>query len=116
MMLTSAPNLLNAHVVQSAVGAIALFYWLTFIIRLTFGSFIIAVINGSFNATRKAVDEEDVEMERLPDGYESCAMGDRMSRRDLLWYLLTWRAYGTWHPRLFRSPGERDGEGRREAQ
>ena len=105
-MLTSPPPLETSHVTQSAAGALALYYWTTFLIRLTFGSFVIAVIVGSFNSTRAKIEKEVQDYNMLPDGYvRPGGEGDEgleLTVSQTAWYLLTWRIYGKFMPRLYR--------------
>lgn len=40
-------------------GTLMMYYWCTFLLRLTFGSFVTAVLVGSFNATRAEIEKEE---------------------------------------------------------
>lgn len=104
-MLTSPPPLEVIHVTQSPVGAITLYYWTTAVIRLTFGSFVIAVIVGSFNHTRLELMKEKEKLAILPAGLESLVVPRKWHDGfwEVTWYLLTWRLYGHTMPHLHRT-------------
>ena len=104
-MLTTPPPLESSHVTQSVTGALVLYYWTTFLIRLTFGSFVIAVIVGSFNTTRAKIEKEISDYNMLPDGWVRPTSKDdvpELSISETAWYLLTWRLYGKFMPQLYR--------------
>ena len=74
-MLTAPPpqeNTEGDEIEAQAVGAELLFYWSTFVIRLCFGSFIVAILVGAFNkviADEKANTDDVQRDQSLPPGF-----------------------------------------------
>jgi len=84
------------------MGSIVIFYWVMAILRLTLGSFVIAVLVGSFNAVREEIRVEATRTACFPEGYVSATSTPQPlpSLLELWWYVLSWRAYGGWAPLL----------------
>ena len=113
-MLTAPPSQENTEGRQKEAqpgGSELLFYWSTFVIRLCFGSFIVAILVGAFN--KVVVNEQERALDRqrdasLPPGYEpppdlsssrsTCARLTAFAN-----YFFTARLYGSTGPRLTRS-------------
>ena len=91
-MLTAPPRIDQAHLIQSEVGTLFLYYWGTGLFRLMFGSFVTAILVGTFNSTKGAIEKEvkDATMEThlnligLFDGEND--EEDRRWFADLFWY------------------------------
>ena len=74
-MLTSPPPQETIEGVDghsAPVGAEVMYYWGTIVIRLCFGSFVVAILVGAFNKVSGNLAEEEKRLERstkLPEGY-----------------------------------------------
>lgn len=95
---------------QSLTGALLMYYWCTFFVRLVFGSFTVAILVGSFNSVKAELAKEAKERKSLPEGYARLPARHLSwtARRihgmfDILWYMLTWRAYGGFVPQIERA-------------
>ena len=109
-MLTAPPPQSNTEgeIFESQErGAELLFYWSTFVIRLCFGSFIVAILVGAFNkvvgneAEAKRTHKRD---ESLPSGFVSAA--DRSGCERVLQFgdfFLTARLFGSYEPWLIQA-------------
>ena len=106
-MLTAPPPQSNFEGTQMEAqrqGSELLFYWSTIVIRLCFGSFIVAILVGAFNKViaSEAAEREAVERDAsLPPDYVDC------SKRSIgyrLWvfgrYVASGHLYGIWGPEL----------------
>lgn len=113
--LVAPASLEESHVSQMKSGALLFYYWSLFMFRIAFGSFIVAALVGAFNKTRAAQEKHEKDADTFTEGYERRGR-DVVHRRDpftiamqmvrklaaILWYLLTWRDYGCFVPRLKR--------------
>ena len=106
-MLTAPPPAANtegAVIASQRQGAELLFYWSTFVIRLCFGSFIVAILVGAFNKVVTNEAQQRIDEQRdasLPRGFVDGE--ERHSCRRLAVFLdffLTSRLYGSYEPRL----------------
>ena len=81
-----------------------LFYWSTFVIRLCFGSFIVAILVGAFN--KVVVSEIGIRRthkrdESLPTGYHDAADRTTWERIEhFVDFFLTARFFGSYEPWL----------------
>ena len=106
-MLTAPPPQANTEgaVFQSQEsGAELLFYWSTFVIRLCFGSFIVAILVGAFNkvvANEAEHQREAIRDASLPPGYVDTAPADGChTLATFTDFFFTARLYGSYEPRL----------------
>ncbi len=106
-MLTAPPIAANTEGVALQAqksGAELLFYWSTFVIRLCFGSFIVAILVGAFNKVVQQERSGQHDRDRdasLPANYEDaaeCSTCERMVH--FVQYLFTFRSYGSFGPWL----------------
>jgi len=114
--LTSPPTLESQNMQQSLAGALGLYYWYTFLVRLVLGSFTVAVLVGSFNETKGVLAKQRAASQSAPKGYahlkrkslfqKAVELGSLVNITHQLlgyiWYALTCRAHGTFAPRLHR--------------
>ena len=96
-LLTSPPTMDENHMRQSSGGEVLLYYWSTFIMRLVLGSFMVAILVGSFNAVRGRLGSEKEMQAALPAGY-SRRRRPRLypvtQLADAVWYVLSVRVDG----------------------
>jgi len=96
-LLTSPPTMDEGHMSQAAGGEVLLYYWSTFIMRLVLGSFMVAILVGSFNAVRGRLASEKEMRAALPADY-SRRRRPRLyavpQLTDAAWYVLSARVDG----------------------
>ena len=109
-MLTAPPPQQNTEgkIFQSQEkGAELLFYWSTFVIRLCFGSFIVAVLVSAFNkvvSNEAATKQTQIRDASLPPGFTDATHPTGCeSACDFADYFFTARLYGSYEPRLVNS-------------
>jgi len=115
--LVAPAALQEAHMSQTQGGAILFYYCSLFMFRIAFGSFVVAALVGAFNKTRAALEQQDKDADTFTKGFERkgrdvvhmtwlnpLAMANQMGRNlaGIMWYLLTWRDYGCFVPKLKR--------------
>jgi len=113
--LVAPAELQLAHMVQNRGGALFFYYLCLFMFRLAFGSFVVAVLVAAFNKTRGEIDQHEKEKASCEIGFErrghSVVIHDTMFYTakqkfwvslGIVWYLLTWRDYGTFVPTMER--------------
>ena len=106
--VSQPPDVRDSHFVQTKIGTLLLYYWATGLLRLMFGSFVVAVLVGSFNTVRSQIEKETREevlethlnLLQLFDGEHDAH--DRAWVRDLLWYVVSWRTCSSFAPCLAR--------------
>ena len=88
-------------------GAELLFYWSTFVIRLCFGSFIVAILVSAFNRVVEAEAEAKQTLKRdasLPPQFVDASQQSSCERAwQFFDFLLTARLYGSYETRLERA-------------
>jgi len=103
-LLTAPPTLEDSHLRQTEWGAFLLYYLATFVMRLVFGSFTVALLVGSFNQVKVMMNNEHADLHQLPTGWTHPERQPLISRLlPLVWYVLTWRMDGTFAPHLRRA-------------
>lgn len=109
-MLTAPPPPSNTEGVifeSQEQGAELLFYWSTFVIRLCFGSFIVAILVGAFNnvvASEAAKAKDNTRDATLPPNYVDASDAEGCARlRSFIDFFLTARLYGSYEPRLVQA-------------
>lgn len=110
-MLTAPPPSTNTEgeeLESQERGAELLFYWSTIIIRLCFGSFIVAILVGAWNKVINTEAQAEIRAARdasLPPGYlEPAAQRTGCTRAlQFLDFFCTARLYGTYEPRLIEA-------------
>jgi hypothetical protein len=89
-----------------------LFYWSTFVIRLCFGSFIVAILVGAFNkvvSSEIAIRRTQRRDESLPSGFHDAA--DRSTWQSVAHFadfFITARLFGSYEPWLIQVCGACD--------
>ena len=109
-MLTAPPPQENTEGEEreaQAVGSELLFYWSTFVIRLCFGSFIVAILVGAFNkvvADEKDMKNDEERDQSLPVGYVDAFEMDGITMRFMgfIHYFFSAKLFGCHAPELAR--------------
>jgi len=113
--LVAPADLAKSHMVQDKSAALIFYYLCLFMFRLAFGSFVVAVLVAAFNKARTDVDEYEKYKRSCEIGFErrgrsvlaeeSLQEFAKRKFRDvacIVWYVLTWRDYGTFVPTMER--------------
>ena len=102
-VLTAPPSTEGPIFEHTNFGAQIMYYWSTFVLRLAFGSFLVAILVGAFNKATVSLAADKASM-RLPRGFESvgvpaafCTAACRVVN-----YCIFWRVHGVWGSRLIR--------------
>jgi len=109
-MLTAPPPAANTEgekIESQEGGAELLFYWSTVVIRLCFGSFIVAILVGAFNkvvASEAAVAADAQRDASLPPGYVDASERTSCGQFGVFCnFFATARLYGSYEPRLLQA-------------
>jgi len=103
-VLTAPPSTEGPIFEHTNLGAQLMYYWSTFVLRLAFGSFLVAILVGAFNKATVSLAADKASM-KLPRGFTLvgrpapfCTAALRVVN-----YCLTWRVHGVWGSRLIRT-------------
>jgi len=113
--LVAPAELEPSHMVQDQAAALLFYYFCLFMFRLAFGSFVVAVLVASFNKATGEIDRYEKYRTSCEAGWERRgrsvltqesmqSFAKRKFRRfaGIVWYVLTWRDYGTFVPTMER--------------
>jgi len=113
--LVAPAELQKSHMVQTPVGALFFYYFCLWMFRLAFGSFVVAVLVAAFNETRGEITQYEKDKATCEGDFEcrgrSVVVHESMLQfaqqqfwrcSGIIWYVLTWRDYGTFVPTMER--------------
>jgi hypothetical protein len=103
-VLTAPPSTEGPIFEHTNLGAQLMYYWSTFVLRLAFGSFLVAILVGAFNKATVSLAADRASM-KLPRGFTLVGRPAPFCNSALrvVNYCLTWRVHGVWGSRLIRT-------------
>ena len=103
-VLTAPPSTEGPIFEHTNLGAQLMYYWSTFVLRLAFGSFLVAILVGAFNKATVSLAADKASM-RLPRGFT--LVGHPPPFCTATWriinYFVTWHVHGVWGSQLIRT-------------